>query len=124
MTDFTETFDNLHTTRGITAQEKNITYRLIFNSTPTTGTQCSTCLTHTPPTEEHIYYTCTHAQPTLQTLKQILQTNYTTQTLNLFQAIFLNTLPKEHKDTKHIKIRLLSIYRIEKTKNTPNRHKK
>ena len=76
ITDFSESFQNIHKVK-ITPFQKQIIYRILYLNTPTSeGTAkrinrivpCNICKNNTQETEEHIFYYCTHIKPTLDAL--------------------------------------------------------
>lgn len=96
--DIKDTFRNLHNKR-ITPKEREVAYRLIFNTTPvsrnTKSNQnvkitCQTCKQNIQETEKHIYLDCTLIQKAKQTLAKILKTTNQTATTN--KAITLNLI--------------------------------
>ena len=118
ITDFSESFQNIHKVK-ITPFQKQIVYRILFLNTPTSeGTAkrinrivpCNICKYNTQETEEHIFYYCAHIQQTKHALTRFLNTNTNAQ-VDIYKAIFLNLIPKEQNDKYNIKIRLLALYR-------------
>ena len=112
MTDTTDTFKNLHL-KTITPKAREITYRLIYNTTPILSKQkeiCSLCRQNIKETETHIVLEC----PTIQIVKKTLRTKIIgrNDTFNVDIAITLNKLPKQ-KDRTDLeeKTRTLAIYR-------------
>lgn len=118
LTDFRESFENLHL-KEISPTQKQITYRILFSNTPTTEGQskiknkifpCTICTRNTQETEEHIFFHCTHVQKTKQALTKLLNTPPNTQ-VDIYKAIFLNIIPSEPKETHKVKLIILSSYR-------------
>ena len=120
--DYLEPFANLHR-KLLTPQQKNITYRLIYNITPTSqGLARQTGRVHPCPicskpnvqeTEQHLYYFCTHTHAA----KDILKPHFTQTPQNipintiLFKAILTNTIPTTDRTTEDKQLRLLAFYR-------------
>ena len=118
LTDFTDTFKNLHI-REIPPFQRQTTYRILFSNTPTSQGQskkinqiipCKICKSNTQETEEHIFYHCSYVQKTKQALTKLLNTPPNTQ-LDTYKAIFLNIIPPELKETHTVKLIILSSYR-------------
>lgn len=118
ITDFTDSFQNLHI-KQTTAVQKQIMYRLLFQNTPTTNAlqrrydqirKCSICRKNIAETEEHIFFNCSHIQQIKQTLTIFLKTQNTEQ-VDTYRAIFLNTLTDKQQDTLLVKLHLLALYR-------------
>jgi endonuclease/exonuclease/phosphatase family metal-dependent hydrolase len=112
LTDTTDTFRNLHL-RSITPKAREITYRLIYNTTPIASNQntsCPLCRQNTIETESHIFLEC----PTIQMMKKTLRTKITSKRdpFNVDIAITLNKLPKQ-KDRTDLeeKTRTVAVYR-------------
>ena len=105
--DFSSIFRNLHH-KDTTAFEKQVTYRLLFHNTPTTGT-CNLCK-QTLETEEHIFYKCPKIKNTVQALTKFLTAGNNTPT-DVKKAIFLHIPPDDPPDIKTVKIQILSTFR-------------
>ena len=97
--DISDTFRNLHK-KQITPKEREISYRLTFNTTPisrNTNTNkniritCQTCKQNIQETEKHTFLECDAIQLAKQTLKVILKTK---QTVTANKAITLNNINK------------------------------
>ena len=108
ITDFHDTFISLHN-KHIAPQSKEISYRLLFNMTPTLDRKkqntrntpiCKMCTSHTQENEEHIYLTCPAIIPTKQTLKLIMDTT-TQSNIDIDLAITLFKIPRLRNNTKH-----------------------
>ena len=122
--DYLEPFENLHK-KILTPQQKNVTYRLLFEMTPTSQgiairtnrvQPCPICLrTNIQETEQHLFYQCSHIQSTKHTLitHLISDANNTPAHYNenAYKAIFLNTLPLTNAKTTNRQLAILGIYR-------------
>jgi hypothetical protein len=111
LTDTMDTFRNLHL-KTITPKAREITYRLIYNSTPLAKQQkpfCPLCRQNTPETETHIYLEC----PTIQNMKKTLENKIIkNETYNIDIVITLNKIPIQRDRTDlEQKARTVAIYR-------------
>ncbi|BFZ21637.1 hypothetical protein BsWGS_24676 [Bradybaena similaris] len=122
ITDHTPTFSNLHH-RLIPAQSREICYRLLYNTTPiikrlknrhqqtTLCTLCNTRLENNTQTHEmHLFYLCRTIRDTREKLKQLLQT-HSNKHIDLFKAIFANTICKTSPETQGKLLSALAAYR-------------
>ena len=120
--DYSEPFKNLHK-KLLTPQQKNITFRILFNITPTSKGlarrqqkiyPCPICTqARIQETEEHLFYHCPHTH----TAKDILKTYFTNAPAHihinaiLYKAIFTNTVPPADRQTEDRQLIALAIYR-------------
>jgi len=113
-TNIKEIFNNLHKNK-LSARQKEITYRLVFQITPVyefLRGACNICKqTNTRETEHHIFFTC----PNIQDIKIKLNEQIYTQTQqreDLFRLIFLNTTTEKANTTdRKTIIKLTAAYR-------------
>ena len=118
-TDFKTIFKNLHENPFTDNRQKQITYRLLFNITPTsqgifkrTGViqKCKICNKHME-TEQHIFYFCPLLSKTKSTLKALSKVpNYTNR--EFYRNILLATTRKtREKDIRHYRLTIVQLYR-------------
>ena len=120
--DFLEPFQNLHQ-KYITPHQKNITYRLLYNITPTsyylflntnTIRPCPICNRYQE-TEYHLYYTCIKIQTAQILLQQSLiseQNNIPAHyEQNTKKAILLNIIPTTDRKLIRRHLEILAFYR-------------
>ena len=110
LTNCTQCFINTHN-RHSSAQEKEITYRLLYNITPIRPTirQCPFCKRHTF-NEEHLYTQCTYTLPIRNSLLDTLEA-LTQEDINIHKSIMLNIFPATNNSTKQLIVHLLGKYR-------------
>ena len=118
-TDFKTIFKDLYENPFINNIQRQITYRILFNLTPTSEgiyrisniiQKCKLCRKHVE-NEFHIYFYCPLLSKLKRSLKALLKVpNYTTR--ELFSDIFLATTRKESgKAIRHYRLTLVTIYR-------------
>ena len=118
-TDFKTIFKDLHENKFINNIQRQITYRLLYNITPTSEgiyrvtniiQKCKICHKHIE-NENHIYYFCPMLGKTKKSLKALLRIpNYTNR--EFYNDIFLATTRKDvGKNIRHYRLTLVTIYR-------------
>jgi hypothetical protein len=113
ISDYTETFTNLHKIK-ISPQAKEITFRLIYNITPTYRAQqmskCKLCKKNVKETEDHLFYQCKVVTPVIEILKEIIEM-YASNDVDMYKVITLNMIPKVPRDVEHKILILLAEFR-------------
>ena len=113
ISDYTETFTNLHKIK-ISPKAKEITFRLIYNITPTYRAQqmskCKLCKKNVKETEDHLFYQCKVVTPVIEILKEIIEM-YASNDVDMYKVITLNMIPKVPRDVEHKILILLAEFR-------------
>ena len=118
-TEIKDTFKNLHI-KEIEPRAREITFRLIYNMTPTSERleqqtlqrpRCPLCKYSIIETERHLFMECEAIQQTKNTLKLLIKAG-TIYPVDIDKAIALNTIPRSHNTNQHvISLRLMAEYR-------------
>ena len=121
ITNTEETFKNTHI-KEIPNKEKEITYRLIYNTTPVSSRNykdrgarigCPLCRPGADETEQHLYLTCNTILQTKNTLQQFIQAG-TIHKVDIDKAITLNIIP-DSINKKQQTISLKNTFTVQKT---------